>query len=325
MKAVVISKPQDLRVLDIETPCFGDDEVLIKSRAVGICHSDYELIDGKYIIPFGYPVTPGHEWAGDIAAVGKNVKSFKPGDRVVGECVINGGRDHFGFSVNGADAEYFLARPEWLHKLPDAVSYGTGSLVEPFTVGYYAIMVQGGTNASETVVVSGGGNIGLCTAAAAKGMGATVILIDPLPLRQEVAKKLGIDYIVNPSNEDAVQKVLALTEGKGADLVVEASGHAASLASVFDYAREFGRVSMVGISIGKDISVDLGKIQIKSLTVKGCVGSPNIWPQALQFLATAKTNLSPIRTHEYKLADAEAAFAFAKDYSRCIKVTLIND
>jgi len=110
-----------------------------------------------------------------------------------------------------------------LHKLPDEVSFEGGALVEPFTCGYYAIDANGRTNASETVVVSGGGNIGLCAAAAAHGMGARVILLDPLPLRRAAAEKIGVDVTVDPSTGDAVAKVLELTGGKGADLVIEAS------------------------------------------------------------------------------------------------------
>ena len=163
---------------------------MIRTRRVGICHSDYELLAGQYIIPISYPVTPGHEWVGEVVEVGKNVTGLRTGDRVVGECVIRTPEriHHFGFSMDGADREYFAARPEWLHKLPDAVDDAKGALIEPFTCGFYAVLRNGGTNASETVVVSGGGTIGLVSAAAAIGMGARVIVVDPVPLRRDIAK-----------------------------------------------------------------------------------------------------------------------------------------
>jgi L-iditol 2-dehydrogenase len=325
MKAVVITKPHDLAVKDLATPSIRDDEVLVRSRAIGICHSDYELIDGKYIIPIKYPIIPGHEWAGEVAEVGKAVKGIKLGTRVVGECVINGGKDHFGFSVSGADADFFVARPEWLHTLPDEVTFKTGSLVEPFTVGFYAIKVNGGVGPKDTVVVSGGGNIGLCTAAAAAAMGARTILIDPLPLRRDVARKLGAAEVIDPKQGDAAEVVRRLTGGKGADLVVEAAGQDASLAGVFDYAKEFGRISMVGINIGRKISAELGKIQAKSLTLIGCVGSPNVWPEALAFLAKTRLDLSPIQTHTFQLSEAQAGFDFVRGNDKCIKATLLND
>ncbi len=304
----------------------GESELLIHTRAVGICHSDYELLAGRYIIPIAYPVTPGHEWCGEIVDKGRGVKGFEIGDRVVGECVIRTPAriHHFGFSLDGADREYFVAKPEWLHKLPDALSDKTGSMIEPFTCGFYAVLRSGGTNASETVVVSGGGTIGLVSAAAAIGMGARVIVVDPIAKRREIAVKLGAESVVDPSDGDPAAEVLELTGGKGADLVVEASGHDASLAKVFDYAREEGRVSMVGINIGKTIGVELGKIQIKNLQVRGCIGSPGVWPAAIRFLERTGLDLSPIQTHEFGLMQSVDAFEFGKDPTKSIKITLLN-
>ena len=326
MKSLVIDRPFELRVKDLPMPAIGANEVLVRMRAVGICHSDYELYSGKYIIPVEYPVTPGHEWSGEVVEIGTAVTGFKVGDRVVGECVIESGEavDHFGFSIDGAYSQQFKARPEWLHKLPDEVSFETGALVEPFTCGYYAIEANGRTNGSETVVVSGGGNIGLCAAAAARGMGARVILVDPLPLRRAAAEKIGVDAAVDPSAGDAVAKVLELTGGRGADLVVEASGHDSSLAAVLDYVRIGGRVTFVGISIGRKVPVELGKIQSKSLTIKGTIGSPGVWAAALRFLARTKLDLSPIQTHFFDLTNGVEAFEFGKNPSACIKVTLTN-
>ncbi len=323
MKALIFDEPKKLVVSEVQSPRIDDNEVMIRSRRVGICHSDYELLAGQYIIPISYPVTPGHEWVGEVVEVGRNVKGMRAGDRVVGECVINTPEriHHFGFSMDGADREYFGARPEWLHKLPDAVDDAKGALIEPFTCGYYAVMRHGGVNASNTVVVSGGGTIGLVTAAAAIGMGARVIVIDPVQLRRDVAMRLGADAVVDPSSGDPVAAVKELTGG-GADLVVECAGHAASLANVFEYARNEGCVSMVGINIGQKISLDLGKIQIKNLSVKGCIGSPGVWPAAIRFLERTGIDLSPIQTHHFPLDQAGAAFDLGKDPQRAVKVTL---
>ena len=323
MKALIFDEPKKLIVSEVQSPRIDDSEVMIRSRRVGICHSDYELLAGQYIIPISYPVTPGHEWVGEVVEVGRNVKGLQVGDRVVGECVINTPEriHHFGFSIDGADREYFGARPEWLHKLPDAVDDAKGALIEPFTCGYYAVMRHGGVNASNTVVVSGGGTIGLVTAAAAIGMGARVIVIDPVALRRDVARRLGADAVVDPSATDPVAAVQDLTNG-GADLVVECAGHASSLASVFEYARPEGDVSMVGINIGQKISVDLGKIQIKNLNVKGCIGSPGVWPAAIRFLERTGIDLSPIQTHHFRLDQAAEAFDLGMNPQLAVKVTL---
>ncbi|MGA7816863.1 zinc-dependent alcohol dehydrogenase [Caballeronia sp.] len=304
-------------------PQIKDTEVLIRTRAVGICHSDYELLGGRYIIPISYPVTPGHEWCGEVVEVGRLVSGLDVGDRVVGECVVETPErlHHFGFSMDGADREYFAVQPEWLHKLPANLDDTTGSLIEPFTCGYYAVMRSGGTNASETVVVSGGGTIGLCAAAAAIGMGARVIVIDPVARRREAALKLGADFVLEPT-DDVIERVKALTGGKGAELVIEASGHDSSLGKAFAFAAEEGRVSMVGISIDRMVTANLGQIQMRNLTVRGCIGSPGVWPAAIRFLEKTGIDLSPIQTHRFDLKDALEALNVAQ--SECIKVTLTN-
>ncbi len=323
MKALIFDKPNQPIITDIQMPNIGDNEVMVRSRRVGICHSDYELLSGNYIIPISYPVTPGHEWVGEVVEVGRNVKGLQRGDRVVGECVIRTPEriHHFGFSMDGANREFFAARPEWLHKLPDGVDDAKGALIEPFTCGYYAVLRHGGVDASQTVVVSGGGTIGLVSAAAAIGMGAQVIVVDPVPLRREIAMKLGAVGTVDPTAGNPVEAVTEMTKG-GADLVIEAAGHPSSLANVFDYARPEGFVSMVGISIGRQIPVELGKIQIKDLTVRGCIGSPGVWPAAIRFLERTGIDLSPIQTHSFALDDAIAAFALGKDPTKAVKITL---
>lgn len=323
MKALIFDQPNKPVVTNVQMPTIGDNEVMVRSRRVGICHSDYELLSGNYIIPISYPVTPGHEWVGEVVEVGRNVKGLVRGDRVVGECVIRTPEriHHFGFSMDGANREFFAARPEWLHKLPDGVDDAKGALIEPFTCGYYAVLRHGGVDASQTVVISGGGTIGLVSAAAAIGMGAQVIVVDPVPLRREIAMKLGAVGTVDPSTGNPVEAVIEMTRG-GADLVIEAAGHPSSLANVFDYARPEGFVSMVGISIGQKIPVELGKIQIKDLTVRGCIGSPGVWPAAIRFLERTGINLSPIQTHSFALDDAIAAFDLGKDPTKAVKITL---
>jgi L-iditol 2-dehydrogenase len=325
MKALIFEAPDKPVVADVAVPSVKDTEVLVRTAAIGICHSDYELLAGRYIIPIAYPVTPGHEWSGEIVEVGKAVKGYKVGDRVVGECVFRTPEriHHFGFSTNGADREYFTVEPQLLHKLPDAISYKGASLIEPFTCGFYAVLRSGGTNASETVVVSGGGTIGLVSAAAAIGMGARVIVLDPIAARRETAKKIGAFDALDPTAEGTLETIRDLTNGAGADMVVEASGHDASLARVFDYVREEGRVSMVGINIGRQIPVVLGNIQLKNITVRGCIGSPGVWPAAIRFLERTGLDLSPIQTHEYPLAKAVDAFEFGKDPKKSIKITIM--
>ena len=184
MKALQFIGDDQCAVNELDVPAIADDEVLLASRSVGICHSDIELLAGRYIIPFEFPVIPGHEWAGEVVQVGSlGAQRFGVGDRVVGECVI--GTEHFGFSISGAAAEFFVAKESWLHRLPDNLSWTQGALVEPFSCGYYATVRADNLDASDTVVVLGAGPIGLGVVAAAAGKGARVMVAEPSPARGE--------------------------------------------------------------------------------------------------------------------------------------------
>src|SRR5919201_5771361 len=200
MKALVFEEPQRAAVRDLDVPTIASDEVLVRSRNVGICHSDFELYEGRYIIPVSYPVIPGHEWSGEVVEVGGAVAGLRPGDRVVGECVVGpGGRDHFGFSIDGADAELFKARGEWLHKLPEELSYTQGAMVEPFSVAYNATVCADGIDPADAVAVLGGGPIGLLCVMAAAANNAAVTIVEPQAGRRAKGLELGARSAVDPT------------------------------------------------------------------------------------------------------------------------------
>jgi L-iditol 2-dehydrogenase len=263
-------------VADLPVPTIGEDEVLLASRSTGICHSDIELLHGRYIIPFQLPVIPGHEWAAEVVGVGSAVKSLGVGDRVVGECVI--GSDHFGFSISGAAAELFVAKESWLHRLPDNLSWTQGALVEPFSCGYYATVRADNLDASDTVVVLGAGPIGLGVVAAAAGKGARVLVAEPSAARGALARTLGADDVLDPTAHGFVERVLDSTGG-GADVVFEASGRPDVMATALDVAGLGARLVYIGIDVGGSAPARLGQIQSKELQLRGIIGSPGVWPQ----------------------------------------------
>lgn len=315
MKALQYAEKNVARVAELPIPEIGDGEVLVAARSVGVCHSDIDLLEGRYIIPFQYPLIPGHEWAGEVVQVGKDVKAFAAGDRVVGECVI--GLDHFGFSISGAAAEFFVARPEWLHRLPDQLSYTMGALVEPFSVAYYALVRAGGADASDTVVVLGAGPVGLAVTAAAAAMGSVVVVVEPAPERREAAVKLGAHHVTHPDDVDALLE--KVTAGRGADLVVEVSGRPEVMARALELAAFQGRVSYVGIDVGREAPAKLGLIQSKELRITGAIGSPGVWPDTLRFLANSKLDLTPLVTQRFALEEALEALDAAHHPQTTIK------
>src|SRR5947209_17139348 len=250
MKALVFEEPRSAAVRELDVPTIAPDEVLVRSRNVGICHSDFELYEGRYIIPVSSPIVPGHEWSGEVAEIGAAVTSLRPGDRVVGECVVNNGDDHFGFSISGADAEYFVAKASWLHRIPEELSFAHGAFVEPFSVAYNASVAAGGIDASDEVAVIGGGPIGLLCTLAAATMGGSVTLIEPHAHRRALGLEIGATRAIDPGAGLLSEQVADATGGRGFDVVIEAAGAPAAMASAFPMAGLGGRVVLVGIDIG---------------------------------------------------------------------------
>ncbi len=318
MKALQFMSPGVCAVNDIPTPTIADDEVLLASRAVGICHSDVDLLDGRYIIPFSYPVIPGHEWAAEVVDVGAKVTDFAPGDRVVGECVI--GMEHFGFSISGAAAEYFVAKSAWLHRIPDNLSWTQGALVEPFSCGYYATVRADNLDGSDTVIVLGAGPIGLGVVAAASAKGARVIVAEPSQARVQIAERLGADGSADPSSPDFLDQVAELTGGKGASVVFEASGKPGAMASALEVAAFRARIVYIGIDVGGSAPAKLGLFQSKELQARGIIGSPGVWPQTIAFLARTGIDLSPLVTSTFSIDEADRAIATVLEDRSQVKV-----
>jgi L-iditol 2-dehydrogenase len=312
MKALVFEEPRRAEIRDLDMPQIAADEVLVRSRNVGICHSDFELYEGRYIIPVSYPIVPGHEWSGEVAEVGSAVTTLEEGDRVVGECVVNNGDDHFGFSIGGADAEYFVAKASWLHRIPEELSFSHGAFVEPFSVAYNATVAAGGIDASDSVAVIGGGPIGLLCTLAAATMGGTVTLIEPQAHRRALGLEIGAREALEPGE----------VEGRRFDVVLEAAGVPAAMASAFPIAAHSARIVFVGIDIGGSAPVEIGLIQSKALQVRGIIGSAGLWPRTIRFMAASGLDPTPLLTATFPLGEGTAALEAARDTSRNVKVQI---
>jgi L-iditol 2-dehydrogenase len=323
MKALVFEAPRRAVVADVDEPQIGPDEVLVRSHAVGICHSDFELYEGRYIIPVSYPIIPGHEWCGEVAEVGASVAGLQPGDRVVGECVVGpGGRDHFGFSISGADAEYFKARGEWLHRLPEELSYTQGAMVEPFSVAYNATVCAEGIDPADAVAVLGGGPIGLLCVMAAAANNAAVTIVEPQAGRRAKGLEVGARSAIDPTSDDFADAVAEMTAGRSFDVVIEAAGSPAAMAQALELAGHSARVVCVGIDVGGSAPAQLGVIQSKALRVRGLIGSAGLWPRTIRFLASGVVDPTDVVTATYPLRDALAALDAARDTASNIKVHL---
>ena len=242
----------------------------------------------------------------------------------MGECTVNGGADHFGFSISGAAAQRFKIRADWAHRLPDELSWQQGATVEPFSCAFHAIRRLGGIQPGDDVAVIGGGPIGLSAVAASVALGGRTLLVEPLEHRRRLGTQLGATDVIDPAVGPAGDLVRQLTGGRGAGVVVEASGNPSAMASALDVVAFRGRLGFIGINVGGTAPAALGMIQSKELTITGTIGSPDVWPQTIRFMSAAGIDLSPMVSTTFDLADAVDALAAAEDRDHHVKVHITS-
>lgn len=261
MRAVIYYDVNDFRVEDMPTPEIGPGEILVRVRACGICTTD--LFKGEY-----HRAKPGavfgHEISGDVAEIGPDVTKFNIGDRVAvlhhapcGSCYycLNGQEplcdQYRRTSVDpGGFAEYIRVLPQLVQKvvikIPDDMAYQEATMVEPTACAYRAVS-KSEVTAGNTVLVIGGGPLGLLNAQAAKCLGATrVIVSDHHDFRVEMAKKLGIDYAFNAKNVNVDARVKGLTQGRGVDLVIVAVASTEAARQAMQMVRWGGKICLFG-------------------------------------------------------------------------------
>ena len=343
MEALVKTQAGDgfLEIREMEKPVVGDDEVLIRVRAAGICGSDLHIAGGKY--PCNAPVVLGHEFSGEISEVGKNVKNLKIGDRVVAEphkggcgycrhCLtgnveVCSEKRAIGYKIDGCFLPYLTLPGTSIHKIPDNLSFEHAALTEPLAVVVKAVLERSTVEPEDFVVVLGCGPIGLLAAAAAKAEGARAVMItgmeQDVDLRLSAALEMGIDYAVNVQKEDVLAKVKELTNGKGADLVVEASGAPPAIKQAFEIVRIDGRMSAIGITGAGDVPVPWGVALHKAARMMWSFSSNwTSWERALSILSNRKINVEPLITHTFPLREFEKAFDLLKNL-QAIKILLM--
>jgi len=307
-----------IEVRDVPVPAIGDDEVLIEIKAAGICGTDLHIYHDQF--PYWPPVILGHEFAGIIAAAGKNVRGWKPGDRVVGEphtmacgrCWLcrTGNRQLCpekrspGWGIDGCFARYMrYPEPALLHRLPDSIGFEEGALVEPTANIVTDVLERGRVEAADTVAVVGPGPIGLLAAMAAKAGGAAAVILIGTDadedLRLPAARKIkSIDHILNVQREDVVKFMFDLTQGRGADLVVEASGAARGIALAIQLLRKLGRLTAIGLTGKPEISFPYDGAMFKATTyIFNLSTSYTSWDTAIRLISSGKIEVRPLITH----------------------------
>lgn len=327
MKAVFFPGNKEVEVREIPIPRPNKGEVLIKVKASAICRSDMHLYYGMSVLggdaSKSASIIPGHEPAGQVAEIGDGVKSVKPGDRVAiylatgcGECSdCKSGYQMFckdfkciGFDLHGGDAEYVVVPEQYCMKIPDEMSFVTAALSTDAVGTLYHAQKRLGISGSDTFAIFGIGPMGGAGIMVAKGLGATVIAVDSVEARLELAKELGADYVINISNTDAVEEINKITRGKGADAAIDCSGNQHAENNALDCVRAHGRVAFVGECSQATIDPSRQFIR-KQLTVIGSWYFPiGEYDEIANFIINKKLPVEKLVTHKFKLEEAEAAF-----------------
>jgi len=345
MKAAVLMGRNDLRVMTVDTPRPGPDDVLIQVEACAVCSSDVSLIDKPWPFqpPYGVHI-PGHEYSGTIAAVGENVDRVKVGDRVAVEahlgclrcrncrlgnytaCLNYGKKGHRanGFTTPGGFAQYVVNHQNTVYRIPDSMSFDEAALITNLGCVLYGFQTVGGYFVGDNVAVIGPGPLGLISAAVAKALCAhRVFLVGTRASRLNVGRELGADRIININEEDAVKAVLEETDGVGADLVVESSGGPGAIQMAITMTKRIGKILMLGLP-DEPVTVDLHSLgqENKSIhTVRG-EGWTNCG-RAVSMAGSGRVNLKRLVTHSFPFDQISEAFkTFVERIGGAIKVTV---
>lgn len=338
MKALVAYGVDDYRLVnDFETPCCGDDDIVIKTEGCGICAGDVKCRQGAerfwgddvhkaYVEP---PFIPGHEFVGRVAEVGKNVKNYRVGERLMAEQIVPCGEcrfcktgryslcqphDVFGFKgkLNGGMAEYVrYPKTAVLHRVPEDMPLEKALLIEPYSCSKHAVDRAKISN-EDVVVISGAGTLGLGMITYARMKNPKkLIVLDLAEDRLEKARQFGADLIMNPAKEDVNQKVLEITEGYGCDVYIEATGNPQSVEQGLKMIIKQGRFVEFSVFSGPS-TIDWSVIgDEKELDVLGVHLSPWCYEFVMEKIESEELKTEGIVSGIFPIEKWEEAFVHA--------------
>jgi L-iditol 2-dehydrogenase len=321
-KAALLKGTYDIELIERELVC-GEDEVIVKNHLVGICGSDKTFYRGQLPPKTAefrqepkFPFYLGHESGGTVVEVGSKVREYQLGDKVIA------------FGWNNNLAQYFKAKVWELQPVPEGLDMDLACLGEPTACAMYSGM-NSGVQLGDTVVVMGGGYAGQIIAQCAKKKGAEkVVVVDVLDGKLQLAKKLGADVVINASKENAVEYVKELTNGIGADVVVEAAGSEQSINQCSEMIKHNGKFvwySWITQPVKLNISRwhDDGLEFINTCLVHHTYQQRYVWtPDTLRPVIQGLVDIKSLITHEFKLDQLKEAFDLVDKDDTAIKVVL---
>src|SRR5918999_1940095 len=327
MRAAVLFGPGDIRAVQRPVPTPGFGEVLVRVSMCGTCGTDLKILDGHFphTPPYG-EFTPGHEWTGRVVALGEGGEEPAVGDRVCIEahhgcgrcdnCLVgrytaclnygNRSKGHraSGMTADGGFAEYVLHDVGALYPIPENVSDEDAVLLTTAGTGLYGLDAAGGYVAGEDVVVFGPGPVGLMAAQVCSQLGAnSVTVIGTRPSRLTVATQLGADHVVNVSERDPVEAVMEITDGRGADLVIECSGAPVAPQQCVEATKRGGRMLIVAFYPGP-VELDMSAVVRGDITIHTTRGEGgNNVKRAVSLAQRGRLAGEELVTHRFALED----------------------
>jgi L-iditol 2-dehydrogenase len=324
MRAVVVERAHEVAYRELEAPAFGPGDVLVESRAAGLCRTDIEMMTGLFTDPrwVRFPVIPGHEWAGVVVEVGADVVSVRPGDRVVCEGMIpchrcrrcRSGQTHWceniealGFTRPGGYAELVAVPARVVHRLPAHVSFDSGVLVEPASVVLHGLE-KARPEPGEAVGVIGVGTLGaLAIALLRLHAPARIVAYGIRAEELELARQLGATDVVLTSEGEPAEAEL--------DLIVETAGAPVAVELATRLCRPGGRAVLLGIAgEGRTLTLESDLLVGKDMALIGSIAYPtSVWSRVVGLVSDRVLDLDPIVTHHFPAGDFEEAIRLMDD------------
>ena len=322
--AVFHGGDRPLELAEVATPRPAPGEVLVKVAACGVCHTDLHYLDHgtpTFKLP---PLILGHEISGTIAEVGEGVERLRAGDRVLlpavlpcGDCVLcRTGRENIcehavmlGNHVDGGFAEYVRVAARHPLRLPEEMPLEESAIIaDALTTPYHAVVNRARVQPGDWVLVVGCGGIGLNLVQMAVAVGGRVIALDLSDAKLAWATRLGAEVVLNPGTTPRVDREVRALTGGGADVALEAVGHAATQEQALGCVRAGGRVVLVGYS-PETLPLNSGRVMFRELEILGSLGCrPVDYPRVIELARAGRLRVAELVTHRFPLERIAEAF-----------------
>lgn len=321
MKALVYSEPRKFSIKDIDVPKCGDNQVLIKVVACGICKTDVHIHNGEFISRF--PLTPGHEFTGYVDKAGSKVTEFKVGDRVVADNTVLCGEcyycrrnqplyceNFYSLGVNGPGgfAEYVVVNQDKVFHIKDSLSFDEAAFTEPTACAVHGmdmIDVKNGDN----ILMFGAGPTGIILAQLLKYGGAgNIVVAAPTKFKLDIVEQLGIGQtvLIDRNDESIHEKKIKELFPKGYDIIIDATGAASVTQSCFKYAKKGSKIVIYGVCNENDrITVSPYEIFQNEYKLIGSFAQTHCFDRAINALETGIVKVDKLISHKFSLDDYE--------------------